>query len=342
MEEFDSAREVETMAGGDISAPDVKEVPPMVDVVVKADPDDGTPSPPESVAKDVTSPQEEVPDSSFADDPPPEKEEVVEETPAPAVEEDDDDPVSSSTPVAPSKPTPGVEEVAESVEPVAALHLSGYFFSLEDRLPASMLDLVYWRQPAYTGAVFSALLLLLFSLSVFSAISVFAHVALLGLAATLSFVSFKKVAAAVQKTGEGHPFQEILDRESTALLPVDDVNGFVQDAVVHLFHAADLLRGLFLVANVFESLKFCVFLYAMTYVGEAFNLMTLVIIAAVSIFTIPKVYEVYGTEIDIAAEKLVAQAKAQWPVVKEQIVDRLMVIKEKAIAAIPIGKEKAS
>ena len=66
-----------------------------------------------------------------------------------------------------------------------------------------MLDLVYWRQPAYTGAVFSALLLLLFSLSIFSAISVFAHVALLGLAATLSFVSFKKVAAAVQKTGEG-------------------------------------------------------------------------------------------------------------------------------------------
>ena len=87
----------------------------------------------------------------------------------------------------------------------------------------------------------------------------------------------------------GHPFQEILDRESTALLPVDDVNGFVQDAVVHLFHAADLLRGLFLVANVFESLKFCVFLYAMTYVGEAFNLMTLVIIAAVSVFSIPKV-----------------------------------------------------
>merc|ERR1711872_372000 len=99
-------------------------------------------------------------------------------------------------------------------------------------------------------------------------ISVFAHVALLGLAATLSFVSFKKVAAAVQKTGEGHPFQEILDRESTALLPVDDVNGFVQDAVVHLFHAADLLRGLFLVTNVFESLKFCVFLYAMTYAGS--------------------------------------------------------------------------
>lgn len=335
MEEFDSGREVETMAGGDVSAPaDVKEVP-MTDVV-KADPDDGTPSPPESVAKDVTSPHEEVPDSSFAD-PPPEKEEVVEETQAHA--EEDEDPVSSSTPVA-SKPTPSVEEVEG--EPVAALHLSGYFFSLEDRLPASMLDLVYWRQPAYTGAVFSALLLLLFSLSIFSAISVFAHVALLGLAATLSFVSFKKVAAAVQKTGEGHPFQEILDRESTALLPVDDVNGFVQDAVVHLFHAADLLRGLFLVANVFESLKFCVFLYAMTYVGEAFNLMTLVIIAAVSVFTIPKVYEVYGTEIDIAAEKLVAQAKAQWPVVKEQVVDRLMMIKEKAIAAIPIGKEKSA
>ena len=53
-------------------------------------------------------------------------------------------------------------------------------------------------------------------------------------------------------------------------------------------------------------------------------------------------YEVYGAEIDVLAEKLMAQLQAQWPVVKEQVVDRVMMMKEKALAAIPIGKEKAS
>ena len=45
---------------------------------------------------------------------------------------------------------------------------------------------------------------------------------------------------------------------------------------------------------------------------------------------------------DLVAEKLMAQALAQWPVIKEQVVDRIMMIKEKAIAAIPIGKDKAA
>ena len=56
----------------------------------------------------------------------------------------------------------------------------------------------------------------------------------------------------------------------------------------------------------------------------------------------PQTYEVYGSEIDVVASKLIAQAKAQWPVIQEQVVDRLMMIKEKAIAAIPIGKEKSA
>ena len=51
-------------------------------------------------------------------------------------------------------------------------------------------------------------------------------------------------------------------------------------------------------------------------------------------------YELYEDDLDAVAAKLAAQAKAQWPVIKEQVVDRLMMIKKKAIAALPIGKDK--
>ena len=59
-------------------------------------------------------------------------------------------------------------------------------------------------------------------------------------------------------------------------------------------------------------------------------------------FRYVQIYEVYGDDIDAIAAKLLAQAKAQWPVVKEQVVDRVMMIKDKVMAAIPVGKEKSS
>merc|ERR1712142_655450 len=272
-------------------------------------------------------------DSSFVDSPVVAKEEKpVEEAVEKAVEA-----VSSSTPVATKQET----EVAEDEDgPIAKLHLSGYFPSLEDRLPSTLMDLIYWRQPIISGAVFSTLFVLLLSFSLFSFISVTAYVSLMVLCATMSYVLFKKIASAVQKTGEGHPFQELLDRDVEKLFP--DLRDVVQAGMDHAVKVADVLRSLFLIANVFDSIKWTVFLWTMTYVGEMFNLLTIFIIALVLIFSVPKTYEVYGSEIDVVASKLIAQAKAQWPVIQEQVVDRLMMIKEKAIAAIPIGKEKSA
>jgi len=240
--------------------------------------------------------------------------------------------------------TPKAEdaEVAEDEEGEEdnALHLSMYFISLEDRLPAAALDLVYWRQPPLSAAVFLSLFSLLVAFSWFSCVSVVSYLALLVLCATISFVTFKRVAAAVQKTGEVHPFQEYLDLDLESFLAVDDVNDAVQVGISSLFHLADVLRGLFLIASLFDSVKFGVFLYALTYVGEMFNLLTIFIIALVLLFAVPKTYELYGDDLDAVAAKLAAQAKAQWPVIKEQVVDRLMMIKKKAIAALPIGKDK--
>lgn len=73
--------------------------------------------------------------------------------------------------------------------------------------PPSAIDLLYWRNVKQSGAVFSSVLLLLFSLTQFSVVSVGAYLALAALSATISFRIYKSVLQAVQKTDEGHPFK---------------------------------------------------------------------------------------------------------------------------------------
>ncbi|KAG8511725.1 Reticulon-1 [Galemys pyrenaicus] len=69
------------------------------------------------------------------------------------------------------------------------------------------IDLLYWRDIKQTGIVFGSCLLLLFSLTQFSVVSVVAYLALAALSATISFRIYKSVLQAVQKTDEGHPFK---------------------------------------------------------------------------------------------------------------------------------------
>lgn len=73
--------------------------------------------------------------------------------------------------------------------------------------PCTAIDLLYWRDIKQTGIVFGSFLLLLFSLTQFSVVSVVAYLALAVLSATISFRIYKSVLQAVQKTDEGHPFK---------------------------------------------------------------------------------------------------------------------------------------
>lgn len=70
-----------------------------------------------------------------------------------------------------------------------------------------VMALLYWRNLKQSGLVFGSLLLLFFSLTQFSVVSVVAYLALATLSATISFRVYKSVLQAVQKTDEGHPFK---------------------------------------------------------------------------------------------------------------------------------------
>lgn len=83
------------------------------------------------------------------------------------------------------------------------LSLSLFFFLFL----LAVMELLYWRNPRNTGVVFGSVLLLLVSLTRFSALSVLAHVALAVLTITISFRAYKSLLQAIKKTEEGHPFK---------------------------------------------------------------------------------------------------------------------------------------
>jgi len=184
-------------------------------------------------------------------------------------------------------------------------------------------SLIYWRDPKKSGPVFGGVLLVLLALTYFSLISVIAYLSLLGLTGTISFRVYKNVVQAVQKTGEGHPFKEFLEFDMA--LPPEKVKEISEVVVAHVNAGLSALRRLFLVEDLIDSIKFGVFMWTLTYVGSWFNGMTLVILAWVALFSLPKVYETNKTQIDANLE-----------FVKSKLAE----VTSKVRAAVPLGKKE--
>ncbi|XP_040285682.1 reticulon-4 isoform X1 [Bufo bufo] len=160
----------------------------------------------------------------------------------------------------------------------------------------SAVDLLYWRDIKKSGAVFGVLLFLLLSLTVFSIVSVVAYIALGLLSVSISFRIYKGVLQAIQKSEEGHPFKAYLD--SNVAVSEDLVQKYCNVALSHINCTIKELRRLFLVEDLVDSLKFAVLMWVFTYIGALFNGLTLLILALISLFSIPVIYERHQTQID--------------------------------------------
>ncbi|MCQ7632721.1 reticulon family protein, partial [Salmonella enterica] len=158
------------------------------------------------------------------------------------------------------------------------------------------IDLLYWRDIKQTGIVFGSFLLLLFSLTQFSVVSVVAYLALAALSATISFRIYKSVLQAVQKTDEGHPFKAYLELEIT--LSQEQIQKYTDCLQLYVNSTLKELRRLFLVQDLVDTLKFAVLMWLLTYVGALFNGLTLLLMAVVSMFTLPVVYVKHQAQID--------------------------------------------
>ncbi|XP_068421111.1 reticulon-4 isoform X2 [Eschrichtius robustus] len=159
-----------------------------------------------------------------------------------------------------------------------------------------VVDLLYWRDIKKTGVVFGASLFLLLSLTVFSIVSVTAYIALALLSVTISFRIYKGVIQAIQKSDEGHPFRAYL--ESEVGISEELVQKYSNSALGHVNCTIKELRRLFLVDDLVDSLKFAVLMWVFTYVGALFNGLTLLILALISLFSVPVIYERHQAQID--------------------------------------------
>ncbi|KAG5674561.1 hypothetical protein PVAND_004517 [Polypedilum vanderplanki] len=202
-----------------------------------------------------------------------------------------------------------------------------YYSHVNENLPerGPVESLIYWRDVKKSGIVFGIGLSILLALSMFSLISVFAYTSLAALSASISFRIYKNVQSAIQKSSDGHPFKDILDIDLT--LSQDRANQIAGLIISHFNAYITELRRLFLVEDLIDSLKFGLLLWLLTYVGAIFNGMTVVILAYIAMFTLPKVYESNKQTVDQYLD-----------LVRGKINE----LTEKAKAAIPIGKNEES
>ncbi|XP_016323196.1 reticulon-1-like isoform X2 [Sinocyclocheilus anshuiensis] len=186
--------------------------------------------------------------------------------------------------------------VSSTTEKEADLSLFLQSINRQKVMGGSVVDLLHWRDLKQSGLVFGSVLLLLFSLTQFSVVSVIAYLALAVLSATISFRVYKSVLQAVQKTDEGHPFKAYLEVEID--LSADQIIKYVDKTQLYINSTMKELRRLFLVQDMVDSIKFAVLMWLLTYVGALFNGLTLLILVVVSMFSVPVVYEKYQTQID--------------------------------------------
>lgn len=172
----------------------------------------------------------------------------------------------------------------------------GSLKELYHSLLVQVAELVYWRDPKNTGVVFGIGLTILLSLSIWSVISVVSYTLLLTLLGTLSFRVYKNILQAVQKTNEGHPFKEYLEIEFTP--SQERIHEIVDSLVSHATCFVNRLRSVLLVEDIVDSLKYLLIFWALTYIGAWFNGLTLVILAYIASFSLPKVYEQNKAQID--------------------------------------------
>ncbi|CAJ0960810.1 unnamed protein product, partial [Mesorhabditis belari] len=159
-----------------------------------------------------------------------------------------------------------------------------------------VLDLIYWRDPKKSGIALALTLIALFILAKYPILSVVTYTSLLVLAGTLGFRIFKAVEAQIKKTEQANPFQPLLDTELS--LPQEKVHEQVDVLVEHGQLLATQTRRLFLVESIVDSVKFGLFLWALTYISAWFSGFGLLIVFVLGVFSIPKFYEVYQEPID--------------------------------------------
>ncbi|XP_022624332.1 reticulon-2-like isoform X2 [Seriola dumerili] len=171
-------------------------------------------------------------------------------------------------------------------------------------MDSRVMDLIYWKDTERTGMVLTGLVVGLLSLFQLSIITVVSTVSLAVMCFTISVRIYYQLLY-VLSWGDGqHPFKSYLDLDIS--FSGEQADLYMRKAIVMVLSAVDTLKSLFFVGNLFDSLKFLVLMYLVTYLGDLCNGLTLLIISLIALFSLPLFYRQRQEQVDSFIGKIQA------------------------------------
>ncbi|XP_056613305.1 reticulon-2a isoform X1 [Triplophysa dalaica] len=155
-------------------------------------------------------------------------------------------------------------------------------------LEIAVMDLIYWNNMERTGMVFTGLVVGLLSLFQLSIITVVSTLSLAIMCFTISVRIYYKLLHVLQLGDGVNPFQSYLELDIS--LSGEEAQHYMQKSIVLVCSAVDSLRNLIFVGNLFNSLKFMLLIYLVTFLGALCNGLTLLIIGVIGVFSVPLFY----------------------------------------------------
>jgi len=180
-------------------------------------------------------------------------------------------------------------------------------------------SILYWEDPVTTGGLFGSVLVVLLSLTSYSLITVVSYSCLTALLAVLGVKLYSYVMVMMKKAEPGSdPLAMIAAMPVT--VPTETITNMSPCVAGSLNKFTTELRRLFLVEDMVDTIKFGLSLWLLTYIGSWFNMLTLLILAWITLFVSPKLYQ---------------QNKSQVDEILAQVMTQLEEIKGKVLALIP-------
>lgn len=169
-----------------------------------------------------------------------------------------------------------------------------------------MMDLIYWKDTERSGMVLTGIVVALLSVFQLSIVSVLSTVSLLLMCVTISVRLYYKLLQAIQWADNKHPFQKYMELDIT--LHGEEADLLMQKAIVFACTTLDSIKNLVFVSSLFNSLKFLLLMYLVTYLGDLCNGLTLLIIGVIAAFSLPLLYKQHQDQVDKTIAGLYAQA----------------------------------
>lgn len=199
---------------------------------------------------------------------------------APKVEVEDDATAAGFTEISKA----GLKELSKSVENIVPL-------SNEE-----VMDLLNWKDAKKSAIAFSFTLLMLTSLNYYSCILVVSYLLMSLITITMSCRVYSFAVQTVNGTQLQNPFSAQLSSDVTITKEqaMEYIDYLLPKVNCVMSHARDLI----FVNKFVDTLKFGVSIWMLSYIGECFNGLSLLILSVIVGFTAPPVYKKYETEIN--------------------------------------------